>query len=127
MTKSKKEDDATATISCVSSLMDAEKRARDLIEGSKKRKQANLKKARDDSTRVIEDFKKECEENLKRLEMTVKSNQGSSFTQMEKDAERNIQKLRDNYKNNSHVALQAVIELVALVKVEHHENFIINT
>ena len=123
MTKSKKEDDAAATVSCVTSLLDAEKRAREIIEGSKKRKLAHLKKARDESSKVIEDFKKECDENLKRLEVSAKNSQGNTMSQMEKDLNGNIQKLRDNYKNTSNIALQRVLEFVSQVSVEHHTNF----
>jgi len=123
MTKSKKEEDMAATVSCVNSLLEAEKKARDKIEASKKFKQAKLKKAKEESTKTIEDFKKECEEKLKRLEGNVKSGQGASVTQMEKDIEKNIQKLNENYKNHTAIALQSILQIVGDVKIEHHQNF----
>ena len=124
MTKTKKNDESVTTdSSCVTNLMEAEKRARDIIDVAKKHKQGLLKKARDDSNAEVEVFKKECENNLRRLEFKIKSTQGSDVTQIEKELAQKISDMKLNYKNHWPRSLQSVLEKVTNVRVEYHKNF----
>ena len=125
MTKAKKHDEFATTTdsSCVLNLMEAEKRARDLIDAAKKSKQATLKKARDDSNLEVEKFKKECDDNLKRLETALKNTQGNDIDHIEKDLIKKSSILKENYRSHSLVVLQDVLEMVVNVQVEYHQNF----
>lgn len=125
--KSKKEtkdvtENMSSTGSYIIMLTEAEKKARDVIDAAKKRKAVILKKARDDSTHEIEEFRKEREHALKSLGEKHAYSKDTAVNQFQADLEHKKAELAANYKAHSEATLNAILYGIQNVKPKFHEN-----
>jgi ATP synthase subunit G len=109
--------------SCILKLTEAEKRAREVIEAARNRKSAVMKKARYECMMEVEDFKKECEINFNKLQKNSANDHSTSASEIEKDLNTKCNDLKNLFKIHSSAALEMVLEVVAKVKAESHQNY----
>ena len=118
----KTKDQDISDSSFVVQLTDAEKRAREVIEDARRRKAIRLKKAREDSTKEIEDFRKLCDDNLDKLNKDHTLRQATNAIQFEKDLQAKRIELGNAYTRNFTAAYESVLDKMLDVKAELHKN-----
>jgi V-type H+-transporting ATPase subunit G len=104
-------------------LLEAEKKASVMIDAAKKRKLNMLKKARDDSTKEIDEFKKQLENDFKSKQKTYENNKGADAAQINREMQKRIQELNKLYKEHSASTLHRVVDIVVDVKPVVHQNY----
>lgn len=123
MPKSKENNGASALDrSVVTLLLDAEKKACDILEESRKKKASKLKLARDDAAAEIEKIKKECEDRLNKLLTDTNKSKMTSVTSFEQELNRKVIDLKSAYGNRSQIALDYVLETVLDVEIGANKN-----
>ena len=106
----------------VAQLIDAEKRARDIIEAAKKRKLAKTKKARDLALTETESFKSECESKLAKFVNNQGINKNATSNAFAQQLSKKTNDLKSAFEKNKKTVIQFIINKVMDVTVEPHEN-----
>lgn len=103
-------------------LTEAEKKAIEVIDAAKRRKATLLKKARDDSNTEIEEFKRERDASLKKLQTEFVNNKDISVAQFQKDLDFKINQLKSSYQQNYEKSLGKILYNLTQVNPKCHEN-----
>ncbi|CAF0881912.1 unnamed protein product [Rotaria sordida] len=106
----------------VSDLLAAEKKAQELIEEARKRKNKRIKDAQSEAKAEIEQFKIERERHYKGLEQQQMGNRTQMTEQSNKETQTQIAALKNQYESNKQELLQRIITLVCDIKPEAHIN-----
>lgn len=115
-------DHTNTDANCIVMLTDAEKKARTIIDAAKKRKQALVKKAKDESSVEIESFRKEHEEAVAKLLKQYSTGQDTDVVKIEKELEIKKSELKNAFKTNNQATLKHIIQLIVSVQPKFHEN-----
>lgn len=125
MPKKEVNDHSSTDGSCIIMLTDAEKRAREVIDAAKKRKNGLIKKAKDESSQEIEAFKKELESNFANVIKQYSTGQDTVAIKVDRDREIKKIELISAFKSKSPATLKFVINSILNVDPKCHENLII--
>ncbi|UJR31569.1 hypothetical protein I4U23_019056 [Adineta vaga] len=106
----------------ISDLLAAEKKAQELIEEARKRKNKRIKDAQNEAKHEIEQFKSERERRYKGLEQQQLGNRTQMTEESNKDTQIQIASLKNQYDSNKQDLLQRIITLVCDIKPEAHIN-----
>ncbi|CAF0803662.1 unnamed protein product [Didymodactylos carnosus] len=106
----------------VSDLLQAEKKAQDLIEEARKRKNKRIKDAKDEAKADIEYFKNDRDSQYKKLEEKTLGDRSTIEADIKQDTGKKIADLRSQYDQNKKELLERVIALVCDIKPECHVN-----
>ncbi|CAF3247106.1 unnamed protein product [Rotaria socialis] len=106
----------------VSDLLAAEKKAQELIEEARKRKNKRIKDAQSEAKAEIEHFKADRERQYKILEQQQLGNRTQMTEQSSKETQIQIGALKSQYESNKQQLLQRIITLVCDIKPEAHMN-----
>ncbi|CAF1330988.1 unnamed protein product [Adineta ricciae] len=106
----------------VSDLLAAEKKAQEIIEEARKRKNKRIKDAQNEAKHEIEQFKGERERRYKGLEQQQMGNRTQMTEESNKETQTQIAALKSQYDTNKQDLLQRIITLVCDIKPETHIN-----
>ncbi|CAF0772233.1 unnamed protein product [Adineta steineri] len=106
----------------ISDLLAAEKKAQELIEEARKRKNKRIKDAQNEAKVEIEQFKAEREKKYKGLEQQQLGNRTQMTEESNKETQIQIGALKSQYESNKQELLQRIITLVCDIKPEAHIN-----
>ncbi len=104
-------------------LIDAEKKASNVIETSKKRKAATLKKARDESNADLERYRKSLENNFARVQKEFNNSKDQDADRVEKELQKKKSDLSHAFKEHSLLTLKHILDIVIDVNPEVHQNY----
>ena len=121
MVKSKETGSAN-DVNCVLQLTEAEKRSKEVIDGARKRKAYLIKKAKDDSTREIEAFRKENEMSLARAQKDYDLGNNTNAAQLDKTLQLKQAELYRAYQAGMRGTLETILRTILTVQPEFHEN-----
>ncbi len=109
---------------CIKQLSEAEKRAKQVVEEARKRRMVLMKKARDESTRELDSFKKNCETRLDKIVRENSSSQSSDAANFDKEMESKRSELNRMFNERFDLTFDFVIGIFDDIKAQSHENFI---
>ena len=104
-------------------LMDAEKKASNIIESAKRRKAAALKKAREDSEQELGQYKKNLENEFQYKQKEFQNSKGQGQAQVERELEVKQANLNKAFKDSSNTTLDHVLNIVINVGAQVHKNY----
>lgn len=116
----KDNDDSTAK--CVQVLMEAEKRAREKLEQSRKKKALRLKAARDEAQFEIDKLKRISEDKFNKSNRANLNSHDTLVAKYDKFTKDSISNLLQYYTRNKGVALQFIMKEFQLIRPEFHQN-----
>ncbi|RNA17900.1 V-type proton ATPase subunit G [Brachionus plicatilis] len=111
--------------SCIVMLTDAEKRARTVVDAAKKRKIVLMKKAKEESTNEIENFRKQNEQTISKLLKEYSSGQEQNVCHIEENLKSKKALLSEEFKLHQNSTLDFILELVMHVEPKVHGNLLI--
>ncbi|CAF1575938.1 unnamed protein product [Rotaria sp. Silwood1] len=106
----------------ISDLLAAEKKAQELIEEARKRKNKRIKDAQNQAKSEIEEFKGERDQRYKSLEQQQLGNRAQMTEESNKQTQIHIASLKTQYETNKDALLERIITLVCDIKPESHIN-----
>ncbi|CAF2749281.1 unnamed protein product [Rotaria sp. Silwood2] len=106
----------------ISDLLAAEKKAQELIEEARKRKNKRIKDAQNEAKSEIEQFKSERDQRFKISEQQQLGNRAQMTEESNKQTQIQIASLRTQYEMTKNDLLERIITLVCDIKPESHIN-----
>jgi V-type H+-transporting ATPase subunit G len=109
----------------IQQLLAAEKRAAEIVAEARKRRTARLKRAKDEASVEVEQFKAEKEKQHKQLEQQILGSRSTNEDSIKIKTETVIREMTNQFNANRDKVIQHVLESVCNVQPEKHENLII--
>ncbi|CAF1147361.1 unnamed protein product [Rotaria sordida] len=106
----------------ITDLLAAEKKAQELIEEARKRKNKRIKDAQNEAKSEIEQFKGERDQRFKSLEQQQMGNRAQMTEESNKQTQVQIGSLKAEYEATKDNLLERIITLVCDIKPESHIN-----
>ena len=106
----------------IQKLLQAEKRAQDVITQARVKKQARMKQAKDEAKAEVLAHKKEKEAEFKLKESQILGDKAHAETAMKQRTDLEIQKIQERVNQTENAVIDKLCELVCDVKLGLHKN-----
>merc|ERR1712183_247917 len=107
----------------IQKLLQAEKRAQDIIAQARQKKNLKLKQAKDEAKIEVEDYKEERKQNFKNLEAQILGDKTSNEVLLSQRTEQQIEEMQAKVLENQAKVAELVIGIVCDVRPELHVNY----
>lgn len=106
----------------IQQLLQAEKKAADLIADARKRKTKRLKQAKEEAAAEIEQFRAECEKNFKKKQQ-IEMGQDDFQVRITAETNKKQEEMAVQANINKGLVIDRMLDLVYDISPELHENF----
>ena len=107
----------------IQKLLQAEKRAQDIISQARHKKNQKLKQAKDEAKVEVLNYKKEREQNFKNLEAQILGDKTNNEVIMQQRTEQQINEMQQRVVENQSKVSELVIGIVCDVRPKLHVNY----